>query len=800
MLVGVGSLAVPSPVATSRLSVAQPSGAVPPPGPPQPGQRSPLQTMRGALTGKSSGAVGFVSVYSKSHAPPQQFQEPWQCQPSTGTGSFFPPRRNTQVCVPAQALIHADEQMPKVLTKSPTTPNVHMAPDSMDCKKSPPSLRQTRNVLRSSTPMLNLSQPLQPQPPVTVQLTGRQDQGNGGKPQHVAQAPDEASEACAGDSDQPPQRNARPSARLQPSTESSAPQPRREGPAGVVARSQSAAAVARHESWTPLSSTSLMTASGPQVLTRRSPWMNTRSLAHLHSEKTSMTPSRSASMDQQQTEMSTPRSSNTFTRASPRLSSRSVCTLQPVRPVCAVASFPPLSLDHCDAMPVCSMPVLSDKLPCVALHRSSSAQLQPRPSFVGIAPAPLHARGDNSGGATAPAAAAESCVLQTVADATSASIKGEQQAPAAPSMGVETEGDVPQPQPSQRGRPSIALPGTSGSLSMPTAQHLTCMRVASPQPVACAQPRGSITEASVHGLGGNEGSGSAHVPGAGGATSNPQPQLCGKVANNQGGNFAAPSSVSTMTLGLPPPQAAPMRFYSAPPSAHQLTPTHHGQAAAQSSGVPVLVPVPTAVGPGLGGTATPPEGMAVSQAELMHQLLMVALLSMEKESSYRLRVVQLGPGRYEIDGRRVCLRWGSTGGGRRNYRKNRGGAADLVVREEEAEGSGAAGAEMTLLAYLRHCRDINAAASFRESVPGTPAMASIPHDLRLTFGGVSPGGSSSGSESASSSELTQRCASMRKACAEARAREKAAEALTCSRPIRLTSVASVAPAAAAPMR
>merc|ERR1740122_278823 len=75
-------------------------------------------------------------------------------------------------------------------------------------------------------------------------------------------------------------------------------------------------------------------------------------------------------------------------------------------------------------------------------------------------------------------------------------------------------------------------------------------------------------------------------------------------------------------------------------------------------------------------------------------------------------------GKYEIDGRRVSLRWTDSGGN-----------PALLVCEDEV--TDAVGSEMPLLAYLSQAA--NVAASLCGQRADMPKIARIPKEQRLTF-------------------------------------------------------------------
>mmetsp|Transcript_87330 Transcript_87330/g.271313 ORF Transcript_87330/g.271313 Transcript_87330/m.271313 type:complete len:490 (+) Transcript_87330:61-1530(+) len=140
----------------------------------------------------------------------------------------------------------------------------------------------------------------------------------------------------------------------------------------------------------------------------------------------------------------------------------------------------------------------------------------------------------------------------------------------------------------------------------------------------------------------------------------------------------------------------------------------------------------------------------------MDQVLMLHLLSSGQGAAPALRARRLGPGAYELDGRRVTLRWAP------------GSRTELWVHEDDV-GEGAAADDLPLRTYLRLAA--NVVASLGGSVSGAPAISRLPQELRLTFDSA---GAADGP--LSSMEGHQRLSSMHKACEEARLRQTAAEA------------------------
>jgi len=140
-------------------------------------------------------------------------------------------------------------------------------------------------------------------------------------------------------------------------------------------------------------------------------------------------------------------------------------------------------------------------------------------------------------------------------------------------------------------------------------------------------------------------------------------------------------------------------------------------------------------------------------------MLSVGLSSLDRTTSSKLVMRRLGMGKYEIDGRRVSLKWA-----------DQGGQPGLMVCEDEVVDKGS---EMPLLAYLSQAA--NVAASLSGGRADMPKIACVPKEQRLTFAEEVP-------EQISTLEVervgNERCESMRIACEQARLREQAAEAYT----------------------
>jgi len=144
------------------------------------------------------------------------------------------------------------------------------------------------------------------------------------------------------------------------------------------------------------------------------------------------------------------------------------------------------------------------------------------------------------------------------------------------------------------------------------------------------------------------------------------------------------------------------------------------------------------------------------------QCLLQHLTQVSQDACPQFKVKKLGLGRYNIDGRTVCVRWRPQAGTSPTTRRD---SSDLLAREQDID----VGEEMPLVSYLSSAANVSA--SLRGRSPGAPAVARLPKDKRLTFGGAS-----TSSSDLQSMDVLQRCESMRKACEEAQLREWAAEA------------------------
>lgn len=173
-------------------------------------------------------------------------------------------------------------------------------------------------------------------------------------------------------------------------------------------------------------------------------------------------------------------------------------------------------------------------------------------------------------------------------------------------------------------------------------------------------------------------------------------------------------------------------------------------------------------GPGGGGGGGPPNGSqapvpaanyCADSADPIDMMLAVGLSSLDRKMSAKLVLRRIGSGKYEIDGRRVSLRW-----------TDQGGNPGLLVCEDDVID--AKGSEMPLLAYLSQAANVACALSGQRA--DQPKIARVPKEQRLTFA------ESKDRESASTLDIekmgNERCESMRLACEQAKLREQAAEA------------------------
>lgn len=161
-------------------------------------------------------------------------------------------------------------------------------------------------------------------------------------------------------------------------------------------------------------------------------------------------------------------------------------------------------------------------------------------------------------------------------------------------------------------------------------------------------------------------------------------------------------------------------------------------------------------GGGFNQAAVPAAAYIVDLADPVDQLLGNALRMLDLAAASKLTLRRLSPGRYEIDGRRVTLRW------------EQGGTGLVVIEDEVLDARGSA---MPLVAYLKSAG--NVAASLSGQRADMPKIARVPKAQRLTFDDDAP------AEQNLASQIeklgSERCESMRLAVEQARLREEAAE-------------------------
>jgi len=144
-------------------------------------------------------------------------------------------------------------------------------------------------------------------------------------------------------------------------------------------------------------------------------------------------------------------------------------------------------------------------------------------------------------------------------------------------------------------------------------------------------------------------------------------------------------------------------------------------------------------------------------ADPVDLLLAAGLQILDRGISSKLLIRRLGCGKYEIDDRKVTVRW-----------TEQGHPAGLVVSEDNVADFEAN--MMPLQAYLSQAA--NVAASLSGQRADMPKIARIPKEQRLTFVDASATDTAAAIETMGN----ERCESMRIACEQARLREQAAEA------------------------
>lgn len=134
------------------------------------------------------------------------------------------------------------------------------------------------------------------------------------------------------------------------------------------------------------------------------------------------------------------------------------------------------------------------------------------------------------------------------------------------------------------------------------------------------------------------------------------------------------------------------------------------------------------------------------------------LSSIDHQSLSNLYLKRLRPGEYEIDGRLVSIHWGAIGPGPC-------ASTELLVCERD-ENDEWDTLETSVPIYLRQACDI--AASLRGLTSGTPIVARVPQDRRLSFLDWVP---AVGAPQPDNNPEVERLICMHRACAEAQMRE-----------------------------
>lgn len=181
------------------------------------------------------------------------------------------------------------------------------------------------------------------------------------------------------------------------------------------------------------------------------------------------------------------------------------------------------------------------------------------------------------------------------------------------------------------------------------------------------------------------------------------------------------------------------------------------QSASMTSSHPSFCASQSVMGGGGFNTApAPAASYIVDLADPIDQMLGNALRSLDAAAASKLMLRRLAPGRYEIDGRKVTVRWSEQGAG-------------LVAIEDEVLDP--RGSAMPLRAYLGQAGNVVASLSGQRA--DMPKIARVPKSQRLTFDDKQ----AEKNLAAQIEKLgSERCESMRLAVEQARLREEAAEA------------------------
>jgi len=195
--------------------------------------------------------------------------------------------------------------------------------------------------------------------------------------------------------------------------------------------------------------------------------------------------------------------------------------------------------------------------------------------------------------------------------------------------------------------------------------------------------------------------------------------FAGSAPGRQSFDFAG-SAPGRRSFDLPAPERPPFAFSA-----------KAGPQQAQARRAPQQTSSRLAAPQGLGGLM---QSMLAVDAHIedrepsdpLDQVLQVNLAIVGRQIPHRLAVRRLGPGRYEVEGRRVALRWGIGP----TFARDR-----PLVREENVGGGGGDWRtlpdEVELLDYLRQAANVAAAMNGR--APGAPGVAKLPRDLRVSF-------------------------------------------------------------------
>jgi hypothetical protein len=155
------------------------------------------------------------------------------------------------------------------------------------------------------------------------------------------------------------------------------------------------------------------------------------------------------------------------------------------------------------------------------------------------------------------------------------------------------------------------------------------------------------------------------------------------------------------------------------------------------------------------------------------------LVSLDHAALPKLMVQRLDPGEYKIDGRHVCVHWGSFAPGPCR-------STELLVSEEQEDGDWDS-VETPLPVYLRQALDVVAA--LRGQTSGAPAVARVPPNERLSFFNLPM------TQVVDKDIDNERLTCMKRACEEARLREEAVEVFESRQMVQSESIPPLIPLA-----